>query len=87
MVPARTRERQMTKAIQLPRIIRETEKAILVQVTTGRGNHVETWFPRSQVEIKGKALFIADWLLEKKSRELGGIITLDKSVVDQLIAA
>jgi len=75
----------MTKAIE-KLIRRETEKALLVEVVTGRGNHAQVWLPKSQVAIKGRVIEIADWLLAKKAAEIGGIITLDVSVAAQLAA-
>lgn len=68
-------------------IRRQTDKALLIQVVTGRGNIAEVWFPRSQIEIKGTVAWVADWLVAKKSAEIGGIITLDRSIARQMEAA
>lgn len=68
-------------------IRRETEKALLIQVTTGRGTIAEVWFPRSQIEIRENIAWVASWLLAKKSAEIGGIITLDPTVAREMEAA
>lgn len=75
--------------IQAPKgfIRRETEKALLIQVVTGRGNVAEVWFPRSQIEVRGDIAWVASWLLAKKASEVGGIITLDREVALQMEAA
>lgn len=68
----------MTSRSPIEKLIkRESDKAILVTVTTARGNRADVWFPRSQVAIEGRVIWVADWLLDKKRAEVGGIVTLD----------
>lgn len=78
----------MTQANRSPiekRIRRETDKALLVQVVTGRGDYRDVWFPKSQAEIAGNVIWVASWLLDKKAHEVGGIITINRDIA-QMIA-
>ncbi len=67
-------------------IVRQTEKALLITTTTTRGMR-DVWFPRSQVEISGEIVWVADWLLTAKARELGvAIITVDRAIAATMAA-
>lgn len=63
---------------------RESDKAILAEVVTGRGNIAEVWFPKSQIVRKGTVMWVKSWLVEKKSREIGGLITLNRDIAEKI---
>ena len=68
--------------------IRETEKAILVRVCTLRGIETDVWFPKSQVRSEGHVLWVPEWLLKAKGRDLGSlVVSLSPDVIDAMIAA
>jgi hypothetical protein len=59
------------------RVIRKTEKAVLLELPP---EFKQAWFPKSQVELRGKEVGIPRWLLEEKGwmpkgewEELGGM--------------
>ena len=75
----------MNQAIEA-RIVRQTEKALLVTIVTARGDQREVWLPKSQIKPEGRVIWLSDWLLENKRREVGGIVTLDRTIAGQMSA-
>lgn len=55
-------------------VARRTDKAVLVNLnwytSDGELRGANVWFPCSQVVEQDGAIFVADWLLAKKSEEL-----------------
>lgn len=75
----------MTNQIAIEALVqRETEKALLIEVVTGRGDHRQVWFPKSQIRQEGKVVWMPGWLRDAKAREIGGMITLDPAVAARL---
>lgn len=62
-------------------IERKTEKALLVRVTTTRGER-DVWFPRSQIVIENRYIHAKDWIVEAKGRDVAPIITIDPRMVE-----
>lgn len=71
----------MTKHID-KKIVRETEKAILVWCLTLRGEK-NIWFPRSQVAIHENSIELTDWIAEEKQAEYGYICPVPASEIAQ----
>lgn len=67
------------KTIQA-RIIRETEKAALLNVNVFKASNCENikesfreiWMPKSQIEINGETIKASDWIINAKNDELNG---------------
>jgi DNA-directed RNA polymerase alpha subunit len=51
------------------KIERETEKAALVKVRFGDDYDKTVWFPKSTLEVTGKAIFADTWIIESKERD------------------
>jgi len=61
--------------MKIEKIVRETEKAVLVtvEVENGAGRRaVDFWFPRSQITITDGVLDAPDWLVRAKLIEKFG---------------
>lgn len=58
---------QIEKAV----LVRETEKALLLNVAFGDEFRKDVWFPKSQVEARDGAFFAPEWLLAAKADEVG----------------
>ena len=59
------------ETISNSKVIRETEKAILVSVTCGDEFKEDCWFPKSQTEVLDDGRVAAkSWIIDAKSKEL-----------------
>jgi hypothetical protein len=61
-------------------IRRETDKALLIDVLTGRGDHRSVWFPKSQLALVGNVAWVKTWCLDAKAREVGGINRINRDI-------
>ena len=54
-------------------IERETEKAVLIDVTIDTATGLKgrkVWFPKSHIEITEDGIFAEAWIIEKKNEEI-----------------
>lgn len=53
-------------------VLKETEKAIQVEVWIGDSRKAKAWFPKSQVQISDSEIWVSAWILEAKDKEICG---------------
>lgn len=63
----------MKLQIENAKLVRETEKALLLNVRFGDDFNKDIWFPKSQIECRDGGFFAAAWILAAKADELGNV--------------
>ncbi len=51
------------------KLVRETEKAVLLNVAFGDEFQKDVWFPRSQIKLDEGCWFASAWILAAKERD------------------
>ncbi len=59
-----------TWLLEGPKIVKETEKAIQLNVAIGDERRTNVWFPKSQIDIRGEEIWATAWIMEQKDREV-----------------
>jgi len=62
----------MKEQLQSAKLVRETEKAILVEVLFGDEFTKQLWFPKSATEVRADGSIHAEsWIIDAKQKEVG----------------
>lgn len=62
----------MKEQLKNARLVRESEKAVLVEVLFGDEFKKELWFPKSSIEIRADGSIHAEsWIIDAKQKEVG----------------
>jgi hypothetical protein len=65
-------------------VVKETEKAYNIKVNVQINTQTvqqSLWMPKTQVSFKGNSLYISEWILGEKVKEIAGKEMLDESLV------
>lgn len=55
--------------LESAKVVRQTEKAVLVSTLFGDEFRKDIWFPKSQIRIEDNKVFASDWILNQKEKE------------------
>lgn len=61
-----------SKRVTIYNIVRESDKAVMINMPVTWNDNMTTrsfWFPKSCIEIEGKTMIVAMFLLDKLSKE------------------
>lgn len=55
--------------LEAAKVVKESEKAVMVSILFGDEFRKDVWFPKSQIKIEGGKVFASDWILSQKEKE------------------